>query len=89
MAHHVFKRLLIVVRILYDVEENSVIRIFRITATDDKNYQTKYYNFSAIINEIIQNVESTKVYTKMNIPIGLNQQRSFDFRLSFSIYKMN
>ncbi len=38
-----------------ELEENSVIRNFRITATDGKNYDTKHYNLSAIIaasNEI-------------------------------------
>jgi hypothetical protein len=32
-----------------ELEENSVIRKFRITATDGKNYNTKHYNLSAII----------------------------------------
>jgi hypothetical protein len=32
-----------------ELDENSVIRDFRITATDGKNYQTKHYNLSAII----------------------------------------
>ena len=32
-----------------EVDENSVVRNFRITATDGKNYQTKHYNLSAII----------------------------------------
>jgi hypothetical protein len=32
-----------------ELEENSVIRDFRITAKDGKNYQTKHYNLSAII----------------------------------------
>ena len=32
-----------------ELEELSVIRNFRITATDSKNYQTKHYNLSAII----------------------------------------
>jgi hypothetical protein len=32
-----------------ELEENSVIRNFRITATDGKNYNTKHYNLSAII----------------------------------------
>ena len=31
-----------------EVDENSVVRNFRITATDGKNYQTKHYNLSAI-----------------------------------------
>jgi hypothetical protein len=31
------------------LEENSVIRNFRITAADGKNYNTKHYNLSAII----------------------------------------
>ena len=32
-----------------ELEENSVIRNFRITAVDNKNYNTKHYNLSAII----------------------------------------
>jgi hypothetical protein len=32
-----------------ELEENSVIRNFRITAVDGKNYNTKHYNLSAII----------------------------------------
>lgn len=32
-----------------ELEENSVIRNFRITANDGKNYNTKHYNLSAII----------------------------------------
>lgn len=32
-----------------ELDENSVIRKFRITATDGKNYNTKHYNLSAII----------------------------------------
>jgi len=32
-----------------ELEENSVIRNFRITAKDGKNYKTKHYNLSAII----------------------------------------
>lgn len=31
-----------------ELEEDSVIRNFRITATDGKNYNTKHYNLSAI-----------------------------------------
>ena len=32
-----------------ELEENSVIRNFRITAKDGKSYNTKHYNLSAII----------------------------------------
>jgi hypothetical protein len=32
-----------------ELEENSVIRKFRITASDGKTYNTKHYNLSAII----------------------------------------
>ncbi len=32
-----------------ELEENSVIRNFRITAADGKHYSTKHYNLSAII----------------------------------------
>ncbi len=32
-----------------ELEENSVVRNFRITASDGKNYNTKHYNLSAII----------------------------------------
>ena len=32
-----------------ELEEDSVIRNFRITAADGKNYNTKHYNISAII----------------------------------------
>ena len=32
-----------------ELEENSVIRNFRITATDGKSYNTQHYNLSAII----------------------------------------
>ena len=35
--------------LLYNVDENSVIQDFRITADDGKNYNTKHYNLSAII----------------------------------------
>lgn len=33
----------------YELEENSVIRKFRITASDGKSYNTKHYNLHAII----------------------------------------
>lgn len=33
-----------------EVDENSVIRKFRITASDGKNYNTKFYNLDAIIS---------------------------------------
>ena len=33
-----------------ELSENSVIRIFRITATDGKDYDTKFYNLDAIIS---------------------------------------
>ena len=32
-----------------ELDENSVIRKFRITATDGKNYNTNFYNLDAII----------------------------------------
>ena len=32
-----------------ELEENSVIRKFRITASDGKNYNTNHYNLKAII----------------------------------------
>ena len=32
-----------------ELQEDSVIRNFRITAADGKNYNTKHYNLSAII----------------------------------------
>jgi len=32
-----------------ELEENSVIRKFRITANDGKNYHTKHYNLEVII----------------------------------------
>lgn len=32
-----------------ELEENSVVRIFRTTANDGKNYNIKYYNLDAII----------------------------------------
>ena len=32
-----------------ELEENSVTRIFRVTADDGKTYNTKHYNLSAII----------------------------------------
>lgn len=32
-----------------ELQEDSVIRKFRITATDGKNYNTQHYNLSAII----------------------------------------
>ena len=32
-----------------ELQENSVIRNFRITASDGKNYNTNHYNLSAII----------------------------------------
>ena len=33
-----------------ELQENSVIRKFRITATDGKNYNTNFYNLDAIIS---------------------------------------
>jgi len=33
-----------------EIDENSVIRIFRITAKDGKNYNTNFYNLDAIIS---------------------------------------
>ena len=33
-----------------ELQENSVIRDFRITATDGKNYKTKHYNLSGVIS---------------------------------------
>jgi hypothetical protein len=33
----------------YELEKEAVVRNFRITATDDKNYNTLHYNLSAII----------------------------------------
>ena len=33
-----------------ELEENSVIRKFRITATDGKTYNTQFYNLDAIIS---------------------------------------
>ena len=33
-----------------ELDENSVIRIFRITASDGKEYDTKHYNLKAIIS---------------------------------------
>ena len=32
-----------------ELQEDSVIRIFRITATDGKEYETKHYNLDAVI----------------------------------------
>jgi len=32
-----------------ELQENSVLRDFRITASDGKSYNTKHYNLSAII----------------------------------------
>lgn len=34
----------------HELQEDSVIRNFRITATDGKNYNTQHYNLSAIIS---------------------------------------
>lgn len=33
----------------HELDENSVIRKFRITALDGKNYNTRHYNLSTII----------------------------------------
>ena len=33
-----------------ELDENSVVRKFRTTAQDGKNYQTKYYNLDAVIS---------------------------------------
>lgn len=33
-----------------ELEEDAVVRNFRITAVDGKSYQTKYYNFDMIIS---------------------------------------
>ena len=35
-----------------ELEEEAVIRNFRITASDGKNYNTNHYNLSAIMAEI-------------------------------------
>ena len=34
----------------HNIEENTVVRNFRITAADGKSYQTKYYNLDMIIS---------------------------------------
>lgn len=47
-----------------ELEENSVIRNFRITATDGKGYDTKHYNLEAIIS----------------LGYRINSQRATDFR---------
>ena len=35
-----------------EVDENSVIRKFRITAADGKTYNTNHYNLSAIVSTL-------------------------------------
>ena len=35
-----------------EVDENSVIRKFRITAADGKTYNTNHYNLSAIVETL-------------------------------------
>lgn len=47
-----------------ELDENSVIRNFRITARDGKNYNTKHYNLEAIIA----------------LGYRINSQRAIDFR---------
>jgi hypothetical protein len=45
-----------------ELEENSVIRNFRITAADGKNYQTNFYNLDAIIavGYRVNSIEATR-----------------------------
>ncbi|HLZ88474.1 MAG TPA: RhuM family protein [Puia sp.] len=45
-----------------ELEETSVIRNFRITASDGKNYQTKFYNLDAIIavGYRVNSIEATR-----------------------------
>lgn len=45
-----------------ELEENSVIRNFRITAADGKNYNTKFYNLDAIIavGYRVNSIEATR-----------------------------
>lgn len=48
-----------------EMEEKSVVRNFRITASDGKNYNTIHYNLSAII-AVGYKVNSAKIVTNKN-----------------------
>ncbi len=62
-----------------DIEKNSVIRKFRITAADGKNYNTKVQNFSEGFPLPLNNL----IYTKStNPPLNL---ASFTFFFSHHI----
>jgi hypothetical protein len=41
-----------------ELQEDSVIRNFRITAADGKNYNTKHYNLSAIMRLVTRSTQS-------------------------------
>ncbi|HEY4108689.1 MAG TPA: RhuM family protein [Puia sp.] len=49
-----------------ELEQNSVIRNFRITASDGKNYQTNFYNLDAIIavGYRVNSIEATRFLSK-------------------------
>ena len=48
-----------------ELDKNSVIRNFRTTATDGKNYQVEYYNLDVIIS-VGYRVKSQQVHRKIS-----------------------
>jgi hypothetical protein len=60
-----------------ELEEEAVIRNFRITAQDGKNYNTKHYNLSAII-AVGYKVNSESEFEKYRIMEDRLYQSDFD-----------
>jgi len=60
-----------------ELEEEAVIRNFRITAQDGKNYNTKHYNLSAII-AVGYKVNSESEFEKYRIVEDRLYQSDFD-----------
>lgn len=50
-----------------ELRENSVIRKFRITAADGKNYNTQFYNLDAIISAEIAKAHAESEFEKYRI----------------------
>ncbi|MDP3432517.1 MAG: phosphoribosylaminoimidazolesuccinocarboxamide synthase [Bacteroidota bacterium] len=51
----------------HELDTNSVIRNFRITAADGKNYNTQFYNLDAIISEEIAKAFAETEFEKYRI----------------------